>query len=240
MPSPSRRHSPDHRRSRSPDRRDRRRSRSPRRRSPPPRHSRRSPSPRRNERRRPPSSLSQGRKIEWGREEDRQKLEQQKREPLNEEDIQKPNFGLSGALAAETNTTAQGVELKYNEPPEAAKPNEKWRLYVFKGDKQIDVLHVHRQSSYLIGRDRLVVDIPSDHPSCSKQHAVLQYRLVTDQDPKTGKTQQVVKPFVIDLESTNGTYLNGEQIPATRFVELRMKDMLRFGDSTREYILLHS
>lgn len=137
MPSPTRRHSPDQRRSRSPPRRDRRRSRSPRRRSPPPRHSRRSPSPRRNDRRRPPSSLSQGRKFEWGREEDRQKLEQQKREPLNEEDIQKPNFGLSGALAAETNTTAQGVELKYNEPPEAAKPPQKWRLYVFKGDKQI-------------------------------------------------------------------------------------------------------
>ena len=29
-----------------------------------------------------------------------------------------PNFGLSGKLAAETNTF-QGVVLKYNEPPEA-------------------------------------------------------------------------------------------------------------------------
>lgn len=33
-----------------------------------------------------------------------------------------------------------------------------------------------RQSSYLFGRDRKVADIPTDHPSCSKQHCVLQYR----------------------------------------------------------------
>jgi smad nuclear-interacting protein 1 len=39
-------------------------------------------------------------------------------------------------LAAETNTV-KGVELKYNEPPEAAKPKQKWRLYVFKGKEQV-------------------------------------------------------------------------------------------------------
>ena len=38
----------------------------------------------------------------------------------------------------------------------------------------IDLLHIQRQSAYLIGRDRAVVDIPVEHPSCSKQHAVIQ------------------------------------------------------------------
>lgn len=33
-----------------------------------------------------------------------------------------------------------------------------------------------RMSSYLFGRERRVVDVPTDHPSCSKQHAVLQFR----------------------------------------------------------------
>ena len=37
-----------------------------------------------------------------------------------------------------------------------------------------DLLHIQRQSAYLIGRDRAVVDIAVDHPSCSKQHAVIQ------------------------------------------------------------------
>jgi pSer/pThr/pTyr-binding forkhead associated (FHA) protein len=37
-----------------------------------------------------------------------------------------------------------------------------------------DLLHIHRQSAYLIGRDRAIADISIDHPSCSKQHAVIQ------------------------------------------------------------------
>lgn len=31
----------------------------------------------------------------------------------------------------------QGVQLKYNEPPEARKPLKNWRLYVFKGKEQV-------------------------------------------------------------------------------------------------------
>ncbi|KAJ8653754.1 hypothetical protein O0I10_010553 [Lichtheimia ornata] len=238
------------RRSRSPRQRQRR-SRSPphyRRRdsqSPPARSSRRrrdsrSPSPRRSHqsaprRRGSPKQHRPRQKYEWGRPEDRE--QEKPKEP--EKPAEEPNFGLSGKLAAETNTV-KGVELKYNEPPEAAKPTLKWRLYVFKGSEQIDLLHIHRQSSFLIGRDRLVADIPVDHPSCSKQHAVLQFRRVPESNPDTGKTQEVVKPFLIDLDSTNGTYLNNEQIPGTRYVELRAKDMIQFGHSTREYVLLHS
>lgn len=39
---------------------------------------------------------------------------------------------------------------------------------------RIELLHIHRQSAYLIGRDRAVVDLAVEHPSCSKQHAVIQ------------------------------------------------------------------
>ncbi|CAO3591887.1 unnamed protein product [Absidia cylindrospora] len=99
----------------------------------------------------------------------------------------------------------------------------------------LNLLHVHCQSAFLIGRDRAVVDIPVDHPSCSKQHAVLQYRRVNDENG-----QPIVKPFIIDLESTNGTHINGDKIPASRYVELKMKDVVTFGQSTREYVLLHS
>lgn len=41
-----------------------------------------------------------------------------------------------------------------------------------------DPLPIHRQSVYLFGRERRVADIPTDHPSCSKQHSVLQFRCV--------------------------------------------------------------
>ncbi|KAJ2559240.1 hypothetical protein EV175_000437 [Coemansia sp. RSA 1933] len=140
-----------------------------------------------------------------------------------------PEFGLSGRLAAETNTV-NGVVLKYSEPPEARRPgNTKWRIYVFKDDKDIDMHHVDSASGYLFGRDRKVADIPTDHPSCSSQHAVLQYRQIA---------ANVIKPYIIDLSSTNGTFLNDKRIPPQRYVELRSEDVIKLGFSTREYVLL--
>jgi smad nuclear-interacting protein 1 len=59
--------------------------------------------------------------------------------PKNEEEPEiehKPNFERSGLLAAETNVY-NGVIVKYNEPSDAAKPNIKWRWYVFKGEKEL-------------------------------------------------------------------------------------------------------
>jgi len=111
-------------------------------------------------------------------------------------------------------------------------------LYVFKGDKALDPYYIHRQSAYLFGRERLVADIPVDHPSCSKQHAVLQYRLIVKEDEE-GNTIKEVKPYIMDLESTNGTFLNGERIESSRYYELKEKDMLKFGMSTREFVILH-
>jgi smad nuclear-interacting protein 1 len=42
--------------------------------------------------------------------------------------LQEPDFGLSGKLAAETNRV-NGVVLLHVEPPEAAVPTQRWRLY---------------------------------------------------------------------------------------------------------------
>lgn len=118
------------------------------------------------------------------------------------EDKAKPNFAPSGLLAAATKTVQHvdgtSTVLKYHEPPEARKPAVGWRLYVFKGKEQVgefgnqtilrcspdnnvlcmaDLLHIQRQSAYLIGRDRTVADLAIEHPSCSKQHAVIQCML---------------------------------------------------------------
>ena len=44
--------------------------------------------------------------------------------------------------------------------------------------------------------------------------------------------------YVIDLESANGTRVNGEKVPEGRFVEVRSGDVLGFGESEREYVVL--
>lgn len=89
----------------------------------------------------------------------------------------------------------------------------------------------------MIGRDRKVVDMPIDHPSCSKQHAALQYRLVQVENEE-GRNIKKTKPYIIDLNSTNGTYLNNQRIDPRRYYELKEKDVLKFGFSSREYVLL--
>ncbi|RNA35111.1 smad nuclear-interacting 1 [Brachionus plicatilis] len=150
---------------------------------------------------------------------------------------EKPSLALSGNLAKDTNLI-NGVVVKYNEPPEARKPRRRWRLYCFKGETELPFYQIHRQSAYLFGRDRLVADIPVDHPSCSKQHAAFQYRMI-EYKRKDGRTGRTVKPYIIDLGSTNGTFINNKQIEAQRYFELREKDVIKFGFSSREYILLH-
>ena len=165
----------------------------------------------------------------------------------------KPNFGLSGALArdvgenGENNHMRKGILLKFQEPPEARIPNTFWRFYVFKDkpvDKKDDIkddsqpletLHISRQSAYLIGRNADICDIPILHASCSSQHAVLQYRALPS-DEHGGKL--LCKPYLMDLESTNGTFLNGVRLDAARYYPLQKGDVVRFAASTREYVLL--
>lgn len=165
--------------------------------------------------------------------------------------VEKPNFGLSGALAKDdrSGTAVQGVALKWTEPKDAAVPaqegGKKWRLFIFKDGKAVEGpegdLPVHRSSAYLFGRDTTVCDVPLAHPSISGQHAVLQHRRVPAKQEAgdMGPPKLVVKPYILDLGSTNGTFLNGSRIEAARFIELRAKDVLQFGSSTREYVLLH-
>ena len=147
-----------------------------------------------------------------------------------------PNYSTTGKLAEETNKV-NGVVLKWSEPHDAAKPTKRWRLYVFKGKEALEPYHIHRQTAYLLGRERRVCDIPLDHPSCSSQHAVLQFRMTEKESGE--KLTRLVRPYVMDLGSTNGTYINGERMEAQRYIELLEKDCLRFGYSSREFVLLH-
>ncbi|KAK7305064.1 hypothetical protein VNO77_42963 [Canavalia gladiata] len=159
-------------------------------------------------------------------------------EALEEKQKQKPSFELSGKLAAETNRV-RGVTLLFNEPPEARKPDIKWRLYVFKaGEVLNEPLYIHRQSCYLFGRERRVADIPTDHPSCSKQHAVIQFRQV-ENEQSDGTLSKQIRPYIMDLGSTNKTFVNDSPVEPQRYYELREKDTIKFGNSSREYVLLH-
>jgi smad nuclear-interacting protein 1 len=113
---------------------------------------------------------------------------------------------------------------------------------VYKGDNEvIDTLHIHRRSCFLIGRDPKVADIPLAHLSVSAQHAVVQFREMDEVVELDGEweNRKVIKPYVMDLKSTQGTKLNGHKIDDSRYYELRVGDLLQFGTSSRDYILMH-
>jgi len=150
---------------------------------------------------------------------------------------EQPNLKLSGALAKETNMY-RGVLINYSEPPEAKVPKKRWRFYPFKGTEEFKPLYMHRQSAYLIGRDKNICDMPLLHPSISKQHAVLQYRSVPYTKPD-GSQSRAIRPYIIDLNSPNGTFLNGVPVEPQRYIELKEKDVVKFAFSSRDYVLLH-
>jgi smad nuclear-interacting protein 1 len=156
---------------------------------------------------------------------------------------EQPNFGTTGHLAAASNAVAQAdgttITLKYHEPAEARKPNprDEWKLFVFKGSDIVDTVELGSRSCWLVGRELAVVDLPAEHPSVSKQHAVIQFRFVEKKN-EFGDRVGKVKPYLLDLESANGTKLNGNKVPESRYLELRDGDLVRFGDSTRDYVFV--
>ncbi|KAI4655588.1 hypothetical protein J4E93_000302 [Alternaria ventricosa] len=159
-------------------------------------------------------------------------------------DKEKPNFKPTGALAKAANRVeGTKISLKYHEPPEARKPpaSQPWRIFVFKGDDVLETIELWNKSCWLLGRSREVADYVLDHPSSSGQHAVIQFRYIqkTVEDEFGVKSHKgKVKPYIIDLESSNGTELNGEDLEASRYFELRDKDILKFGGSEREYVVM--
>lgn len=122
----------------------------------------------------------------------------------------------------------------YKEPSEARIPDRHWRLAMSKDDEDHSPYRIYRQSKYVFGRDKEQCDIRLHHSSCSNVHAVLQYRLRVDPHGRH------IYPYLIDLGSSSGTYLNRRRIDANRFYKLEINDVIQFGESAKEFLLIDS
>ena len=154
---------------------------------------------------------------------------------------EKPSFELSSLLRKEANANERGAFVDYDEPEDRCIPSKfgvRLRVYTFKGKEEIETpISVAHRSKYVFGRDRDVADIPTDHPSCSKQHAVLQFRNTRKTDVY-GETKDDVAGYLFDNGSTNKTKLNGKVIEAKKYYRLKGSDCVQFGSSTREYVIM--
>lgn len=160
----------------------------------------------------------------------------------------------------------EAVTFKYIEPPNAISPYSFWeklhepidkrpmiRGILYKADKEelVSEYNLELRSSYIIGREprrgndteppdgdssssdvknQVIANIKIPDPGCSKQHCVIQFLEKND----------TLIPYIMDLDSTNGTTLNGILLPSARYVELRSEDIVRFSeiDADSEYELV--
>ena len=88
----------------------------------------------------------------------------------------------------------------------------------------IDTIDLSTKPYFVIGRQADIVDINMENPTISRRHAVLQNK-------DTGDL------FIYDLGSTHGTFVNKKLIPKNSYVKLSQGDMLKFGQSTRWFIV---
>lgn len=88
-----------------------------------------------------------------------------------------------------------GAVNTYVASEDSAMPVKRWVLIPLKGDEVLETIPLHRQEWYLFGKDRAIAHIPTDHPTCSRQHAVLQYRRRTTENEYGDRVTTVV-PYV--------------------------------------------
>ncbi|CAH00582.1 Pml1p [Kluyveromyces lactis] len=171
-----------------------------------------------------------------------------------------PIFEPSGLLELESHQK-KGIQLKHVEPKDAISPHDfykklkvpKWdqiryELVVYrKGVKgEVSKTKLHDKSCYIIGRglgqslrrfesdgeEIILADIPIQEESCSKEHCAVQFRQVGES----------LIPYLIDLDSSNGTCLNDSAVPSARYIELKSSDIIHVSedpnDSDYELIFL--
>jgi len=102
-----------------------------------------------------------------------------------------------------------------------------WYLEVRKGGEKLLDVTIPRTDCIIAGRDEHC-NLRLEHLSCSKRHAKITF-LDQHQDPHRNS------PHVMDLNSTNCTILNGQELTPGQWYKLSRNDILKFGCSTREY-----
>lgn len=119
-------------------------------------------------------------------------------------------------------TPIQQPTLTYQEPEWAAPPTETFGFEIIKQGTVIGKSASITESKLVVGK-LSVCDLTLDHGSISRFHAVVQF-----------KSNLV---YIYDLASAHGTFINKVRIEPRKYVRLQVGDMVRFGESTRMYVL---
>ncbi|XP_017281687.1 kanadaptin [Kryptolebias marmoratus] len=124
--------------------------------------------------------------------------------------------------------------VPYAEPPWGGPPPDiPYSLEILKNGTIVDTVPLTDKSYIVVGR-LPVCDVSLEHPSISRYHAVIQYRGQAGQEGCVGEERGF---YIHDLGSTHGTVVNKNQIPPKTFIRLHVGHVLKFGGSTRLFVL---
>ena len=119
--------------------------------------------------------------------------------------------------------------FQYQEPSWGGVSNKPYSLEILKNGTIVDTFKLEGKSHFTVGR-LPICDVPFEHPSLSRYHAILQFKT-------TPSPEKPVGFYLFDLDSTHGTQHNKRKCFPRTFYRLRVGHMLRFGGSTRTAIL---
>nr|XP_043904031.1 kanadaptin [Solea senegalensis] len=124
--------------------------------------------------------------------------------------------------------------IPYTEPPWGGRASDiPYSLEILKNGTIVDTVPLTHNSFFVVGR-LPVCDVSLEHPSISRYHAVIQYRGQAGEEECVGEEKGF---YVHDLGSTHGTVVNKNKIPPKTYIRLRVGHVLKFGGSTRLFIL---
>ena len=147
---------------------------------------------------------------------------------------EQPNWNIQ-ALYNDRQLIRDKKLTKFFIPYDSSDPDDSWRFFFFGEDGSEQNLEISKPTT-LIGREKFC-DIVLQNKTVSRQHCAIQFRSVRvgENDPKI-----VVKPYIFDISSKGGTFINEEMVPPMCFVELKHTDTLSFAKSTENIVLMQS
>ncbi len=155
------------------------------------------------------------------------------------------------AESASNNEEGSVPRVPYTVPHWSGEPpsHQQFSLSIIKNGSIIDELDLGGKEYLVFGR-LPSCDVRLEHPSISRYHAVLQYRPACQekegeergQGESENHTVFSTNPrepgyYVYDLGSTHGTYLNKSRLDQRCYYRVRVGQMLKFGGSSRLFLL---
>ena len=147
---------------------------------------------------------------------------------------EKPNWNIH-ALYIDRQLVRKKKLTKYFLPFDSFRPtaNINYVLHITASSDDVKTFEL-RDAATLVGRDSFC-DIRFLSKIVSGQHFVIQFRKVRIDE---NKAKPEIVPYIFDMGSKNGTYLEGKMIPRKQYVQIFDGDKITFDEDGRCGILI--